>query len=155
MREITDNIKQTIEQKEIFWAYPIALKLQKSCYHLAIQWSGECIQLYLSEFKPNKLSKLNKYIQQALDSQNDLTPLQCNEMSQKIWYLPGREEAQTAIARLWWSIRTFKAGEDLGGIREAGVAVELVLPDVSNHCLLDRYLEIAIRIHEEYESQNE
>ncbi len=34
-------------------------------------------------------------------------------------------------------------------------AVELVLPDISDRRLLDRYLEAAVRICEEYESQNE
>lgn len=37
---------------------------------------------------------------------------------------------------------------------EAISAVELVLPDISDRRLLDRYLEAAVRICEEYESQN-
>lgn len=89
-----------------------------------------------------------------MEEQNVLTPLQSNEIGQKIWYLPEREEVQTAIARLWWSIQAFKAGEEHGGIMEAAMEVELVLPDISNHHLLDQYLEVALRICEEYESQN-
>lgn len=153
-KQIIENVKQTIAQKEILWASPIAFNLQKHHYILTIQWAVECIQIYSSEFKPDKLSKLNKYIQQAMEEQNVLTPLQSNEIGQKIWYLPEREEVQTAIARLWWSIQAFKAGEEHGGIMEAAMAVELVLPDISNHHLLDQYLEVALRICEEYESQN-
>ena len=154
MKQLIENVKQTIAQKQILWAYPIALKLQKYHYSLAIQWAIECIQIYSSEIESDKFSQLNKYIQQALSEPNFLTPLQCNEIGQEIWYLPEREEIQTAIARLWWSIAAFKVGEEHVGIMEAISAVELVLPDISNRRLLDRYLEAAVIIFEEYESQN-
>jgi hypothetical protein len=154
MKQIIENVKQTIAQKEILWAYPIARELQKYHYSLAIQWAIKCIQIYSSEIKSDKPSQLNKYIQQAMDSQNVLTPSQCLEISREIWYLPDREEIQTAIARLWWSIQAFKAGDEHGGVMETTMAVELVLPDISQHRLLDRYLEAAVRICEEYESQN-
>ena len=153
MNQIIDDIRQKITPESILWAYPIALKLQKYHYSLAIQWAGECIQIYSSELKSDKLDQLNKYIQQAMEEPTILTPLQCNEIGQKIWYLPEREEVQTAIARLWWSLQAFKAGEEHGGIMEAISAVELVLPDISNRCLLERYLEAAVRICEEYESK--
>ncbi|NEU78844.1 hypothetical protein [Nostoc sp. UIC 10630] len=153
MKQVIENVKQTIAQKQILWAYPIALKLQKYHYSLAIQWAIECIQIYSSNTKSDKLSQLNKYIQQALSEQNFLTPLRCNEIGREIWYLPEREEIQTAIARLWWSIAAFKVGEEHVGIMEAISTVELVLPDISDHHLLDRYLEAAVIIFEEYESQ--
>ena len=121
---------------------------------MAIQWAIECIQIYSSEIKSDKLFKLNKYIQQAMEEQNVLTPLQCDEISREIWYLPEREEIQTAIARLWGSISAFKDKEEHGGVMETTMAVELVLPDISERRLLERYLEAAVRICEEYESQN-
>ncbi|MEH1852681.1 MAG: hypothetical protein V7L11_13705 [Nostoc sp.] len=148
MKQVIENVKQTIGQKQILWAYPIALKLQKHHYSLAIQWAIECIQIYSSEIESDKLSQLNKYIQQALSEPNFLTPLQCNEIGREIWYLPEREEVQTAIARLWWSIAAFKVGEEHVGIMEAISTVELVLPDISDRRLLDRYLEAAIIIFE-------
>jgi hypothetical protein len=154
MKQIIENVKQTIAQKKILWAYPIALKLQKYHYSLAIKWAIECIQIYSSEIKSDKLSTLNKYIQQAMDEPNVLTPLQCDEISREIWYLPEREEIQTAISRLWGSIAAFKHGEEHVGIMETTSAVELALPDLSNHLLLDRYLEAAVRICEQCESQN-
>lgn len=154
MKQLIENVKQTITEKKILWAYPIANKLQKYHYSLAIQWAIECIQIYSSETKSDKLSQLNKYIQQAMEEQNVLTPSQCLEISKEIWYLPEREEIQTAIARLWGSIAAFKEGEKHGGIMETTAAVELVLPDISDRRLLDRYLEAAVRICEEYESQN-
>jgi hypothetical protein len=154
MKQVIENVKQTIAQKEILWAHPIALKLQKYHYSLATQWAIECIQIYSSEIESDKLSQLNKYIQQALSEPNFLTPLQCNEISREIWYLPEREKIQTAIARLWGSIAAFKDGEDCGGVIETTMAVELVLPDISDRRLLDRYLEAAVIIFEEYESQN-
>lgn len=153
MKQIIENIKQSITQESILWAYPIALKLQKYHYSLAIQWAGKCIQIYSSEFNPDKLSNLNQYIEQAMDSPNVLTPLQCSEIAQTIWYLPERDEVQTAIARLWWCIAAFKAGEEHGGIMEALSAVELLLPDTDNRHLLNRYLQTAVKICEEYESQ--
>ncbi|WP_256090992.1 hypothetical protein [Nostoc sp. KVJ20] len=121
---------------------------------MAIKWAIECIQIYSSEIESDKLSQLNKYIQQALSEPNFLTPLQCNEISREIWYLPEREEIQTAIARLWGSIAAFKDGEDCGGVIETTRAVELILPDISDRHLLDRYLEAAVIIYEKYESQN-
>nr|WP_322721613.1 hypothetical protein [Nostoc sp. ChiQUE02]MDZ8234715.1 hypothetical protein [Nostoc sp. ChiQUE02] len=155
MKQIIENVKQTIAQKEILWAHPIALELQKYHYSLAIQWAIECIQIYSSEIKSDKLSQLNKYIQQAVQEQNILTPSQCDEISREIWYLPEREEIQTAIARLWGSIAAFRDGEEQGGIIETTRTVELLLPDISDRRLLDRYLEAAVRICEEYESQNQ
>jgi hypothetical protein len=154
MREIVDDVKQNITQKRILWAYPIALKLQKYHYSLAIQWAVECIRVYSSEFNPDKLSKLNKYIQQAMDEPNVLTSSECNEISREIWYLPEREEIQTAIANLWGSISAFKDEEEHTGTMYTTAAVELLLPDLSDRRLLDRYLEAAVRIYEEYESQN-
>ncbi|MBW4505499.1 MAG: hypothetical protein KME64_03150 [Scytonematopsis contorta HA4267-MV1] len=154
MKEIIDDVKQTIAQKQIRWAYPILLKLQKCDYHLAIKWAVECIQIYASEFNPDKLSQMNKYIQKAIEEQNVLTPLQCMEIAKELWYSPEREDIQTAVARLWWSIAAFKDGEEDEGAIEATMTVELVLPDISNRSLLDRYLEAALRIYEEYELQN-
>ncbi|MBD2248703.1 hypothetical protein [Nostoc sp. FACHB-888] len=154
MKQIIENVKQTIAQKEILWAHPIALELQKYHYSLAIQWAIECIQIYSSEIKSDKLSQLNKYIQQAVQEQNILTPSQCDEISREIWYLPEREEIQTAIARLWASIAAFRDGEEQGGIIETTRTVELLLPDISDRRLLDRYLEAAVRICEAYKSQN-
>ncbi|HYW21936.1 MAG TPA: hypothetical protein VE956_22030 [Nodularia sp. (in: cyanobacteria)] len=155
MKQLIENVKQTIAGKKILWAYPIANKLQKYHYILAIQWAIECILIYSSETKSYKLSQLNKYIQQAMEEQNFLTPSQCLEISGEIWYLPEREEIQTAIARFWASIAAFKEGEEHGGIMETTAAVELVLPDISDRRLLNRYLETAVRIFEEYESQNQ
>jgi hypothetical protein len=159
MKQIIEQVKQTIGQKKILWAYPIANKLQKYRYTLAIKWAIECIQIYSSEIKSDKFSQLYKYIQQLTEEQNVLTPSQCLEISGEIWYLPEREEIQTAIARLWGSISAFKDGEEdgevHGGVMETTAAVELVLPDISDHHLLDRYLEAAVRICEEYSSQNQ
>ncbi|MBZ8178522.1 hypothetical protein G3T18_00185 [Oscillatoria salina IIICB1] len=146
--------KERIKQNSFLWAYPIALALQKSPYFLAIQWLIECLQIYLYEFKSPRISELNKYIQQARDLSNILTFLQCNEIAQEIWYLSGRDEIQTAIARLWWSISAFNNGKEHGGIMEVVAAIELILPDTSNCLLLDRYLQVAVKIYEEYESQN-
>ncbi|MEA5604670.1 hypothetical protein [Nostoc sp. UHCC 0252] len=154
MKQLIENVKQTITKKKILWAYPVANRLQKYHYSLAIHWAVECIQIYASEMKSDKLLQLNKYIQQALEEQNVLTSSQCFEMSREIWYLPEREEIQTAIARLWGSIAAFKEGEEHGGVMETTMAVELLLPDISDLRLLERYLEAAVRIYEEYESQN-
>ncbi|MEM9926311.1 MAG: hypothetical protein AAF915_21595 [Cyanobacteria bacterium P01_D01_bin.50] len=152
MKEILEHVKQTIVQKQILWAYPIVLKLQQNHYSLAIQWVIECIQIYSSEIKSDNFSKLNKYIQQVIDLQNVLTTLQCNEISRELWYDPQREEIQTAIARLWWSIGSFKIAQERDGIIQAVMAVELLLPDISNYRLLNRYLEAAIGISEKYQS---
>lgn len=38
MKEIIENVKQTIVQKKILWAHSIAQKLQQYHYSLAIQW---------------------------------------------------------------------------------------------------------------------
>lgn len=155
MKEIIENIKQTIAQKRyIMWAYPIVLKLQKYHYNLAIKWAIECIQIYSFEIKPNNLCKLHKYIHKAKEEQNILTPLQCDEIAKELWYSPERDDYQTAIARLWWSIYAFKNEDEYGGIMEAVSAVELLLFDTYNQHVLDKFLEAAIRICEEYELQN-
>lgn len=152
MRQTIENIKQNIDRKSILWAYPIALKLQKYHYSLTIRWALECLQIYSSEFKPDNLSNLSKYIQQATEEQDILTSLQCDEISREIWYLPGRDVYQTAIARLWWSIGAFKDGDEHGGTMEAISTVELLLFERFDRHLLDRFLQAAIRIYEEYKA---
>jgi hypothetical protein len=91
-----------------------------------------------------------------LERSNILTPLQWDKISREIWDLPEREEIQTAIARLWGSISAFKDGEEYGGVIEITMAVELVLPNISDLYLLDKYLDAAVKICicEEHESQN-
>ena len=87
-------------------------------------------------------------------NKNALTSCECGEIAKKLWYSPEREDAQTAIARIWWSIQAFKDGEEIGGVIEVEMAVELSLPDTENQLLLDRYLKIAHRIYREYELKN-
>ncbi|MBD2301742.1 hypothetical protein [Nostoc sp. FACHB-190] len=154
MKQIIEDVKQTIAQKKILWAYPIVQELQKYHYSLAIKWGMECIKIYSVDIKSDKFSKLDKYVQQAIEEVNFLTSLQCYEVGQEIWYLPEREEIQTAIARLWWSIEAFKNEEEHLGRMETTAAVELVLSHISDYHLLVQYLEAAVRIYEEYKSQN-
>ena len=87
-------------------------------------------------------------------NQNALTSCECDEIAKKLWYSPEREDAQTAIARIWWSIQAFKDGEEIGGVIEVDMAVELSLPDTENQLLLDRYLKIAHRRFREYVLKN-
>ena len=152
MKQIIKNVKQTIAQKKIMWAYPIALELQKHHYSLAIQWAVKCIQIYSSEIESDKFSELNIFIQQARNSKDVLTCSQCLEISKEIWYLPGREEIQTAISQLWGSIAAFQDGDKHVGVMQTIAAVGLVLPDISDDALLDQYMKAAVRIYEEYES---
>ncbi|MDY6940302.1 MAG: hypothetical protein SWY16_21940 [Cyanobacteriota bacterium] len=76
------------------------------------------------------------------------------KLVEKYGISPRREEVKTAISRVWGSIGAFKAGEEHFGIMEVIMAVELLLPDLSDRHLLNRYLDAAIRIFEEYEAQN-
>ncbi|MGB3694447.1 MAG: hypothetical protein WBG70_22840 [Spirulinaceae cyanobacterium] len=154
MKEIIENVRQIMAEKKLTWAYPIALKLQEYDYNLAIQWAIECLQIYSSEIKSDQLSRLDKYVQQAMDSQNALTSSQCREISREIWYLPGREEIQTAVSQLWGAISEFKYGEEQVGAMYSSASVELALPNESDYDLLEQYLESAVRICDEYQSQN-
>ncbi|MBW4603134.1 MAG: hypothetical protein KME29_27140 [Calothrix sp. FI2-JRJ7] len=153
MKQLIDNIKHNITPQSFRWAYPIALELQKHHNSLPIQWAVECIQIYASEFQPNKLSQLGKYIQQAIEEQDTLSAVQCGEIGTEIWYWgTQRDDFQTALARLWWSISAFKDGEELSGITEAESTVELLF-DTLNRGLVEQFLEAALRICEEYELQ--
>ncbi|MEL6461795.1 MAG: hypothetical protein AAFQ91_26780 [Cyanobacteria bacterium J06621_15] len=153
--ETIDDIKQNIAPFSFRWAYPIALELQKNDYRLAIRWAVECVEMFTLEYEPNNFPKLEKYLKQAMEesNQNALTSLECGEIAKKLWYSPEREDAQTAIARIWWSIQAFKDGHEIDGVIEVEMAVELSLPDTENQLLLDRYLESALRIYRDYEFQ--
>jgi hypothetical protein len=157
IKQVIENIKRTIEEKEIILLYPIAHKLQANHCESVIEWAIECIQIYSSETKVNDSSMIDKYIRQLrdsqIDSQNIFTSALCENISQEVWSLPDREEIQTAISRLWWSIARFKNGDDELGILEASRSVELLVPYISEHQLLDRYLEAALIIYEKYSSQ--
>ena len=154
MEEIINKVWQYIDEDQMSWAYLIVIELNKYHHNLAIKWAVKCIQICLSESKLLKSTELSDYIQQALNSQNILTVSQYDENARKIWDLPERDEIKTAIARLWWAIAAFKAGEERDGIMETTMAVELVLSDTSNHRLLNQYLETAVRICEEHKSKN-
>lgn len=153
MKEIIEDVKTTIQSKQILWSYPIISKLYKYRYSLSIQWVLECLQIYSAEIESKKLSELSEYIDLLIASENILTFSDCNKIGQEIWYLPARDEIQTSIARLWWSIASFKSQEEKLGIMECMSAVELLLPDVSNQLLLERYLEAALNIYKIYKSQ--
>ncbi|MEM6404546.1 MAG: hypothetical protein AAF757_30705 [Cyanobacteria bacterium P01_D01_bin.116] len=150
-----DDVKQNIAEK-IRWAYPISLKLQEYDYRLAVRWAIECVKIFTFEYESRNFPKLGKYLQQAIEELNKsaLTSSECGEIAKKLWYSPEREDAQTAIARIWWSIQFFRDAHEIDGVIEVGMAAELSLPDLSNRSLLDRYLEIALRIYQEYELQN-
>ncbi|MBV6626089.1 MAG: hypothetical protein KI793_24670 [Rivularia sp. (in: Bacteria)] len=151
-----DDIKENIAAFEFRWAYPIALELQKYDYRLAVKWAVECVEIFTVECESNNFAKLEKYLQQATEelNQNALTSCECTQIAKRLWYSSQREDAQTAIARIWWSIQAFKDGEEIGGVTEVEMAVELSLPDGDNHLLLDRYLKIAQRIYRKYEASN-
>jgi hypothetical protein len=154
IKQIISKVKQSVTQKSVLWPYPIALRLQKLHYSLTIQWVAECIQIYFSELGNSKFAELNKYIQQVLGSQESLTASQCDETARKIWYLPERDNVQTAVARLWWILWHYKMGRDHFVVMETTMAIMLLLPEKSSHLLLDRYLEAAVRIYEEYNLAN-
>lgn len=143
IREIVTNIKQTGIDSNALWAYPVASELKKYSYKLVLEWAIECIQIYLSQFKPSNSIKLAKYVQQIIDLEVLLSPSQCDEMGEKVWNSPGRDDIQSAIAYLWWMISQFKLGEDCGVV-ETAMAIGLLLPDTSDDDLLNKYLEAAI-----------
>ncbi|MCJ8282795.1 MAG: hypothetical protein MJK14_24045 [Rivularia sp. ALOHA_DT_140] len=147
---LINDIKQNIADK-FRWSYPIAKKLQKYDYRLAVRFAVECVEVFTLEYESRNLPKLEKYLEQAIEelNQNDLTSCECNEIAKKLWYSPEREDAQTAIARIWWSIANFKDKEEIDGIIEIEMAVSISLPDIRNHPLLDRYLEIAQKIYQD------
>ena len=155
MEEIINDIKQNIEEK-IFWSYPITKKLQECDYSLVVRWAVECVEIFASEYELRNFYKIDEYLTRILEelNQNNLNRDECREIYKEVWYSPWREDAQTAVTHLWWSIANFKDGEEIEAAKSAGIAVEVVLPDVKNHLLLDRYLNIAQRILTEHQSQN-
>jgi len=123
---------------------------------LVVRWAVECVEIFTSEYEPHNLAKIDEFLQQIVEelNQNNLTSDKCREICKEVWYSPWREDAQTAVTHLWWSMANFKDGEEIEAAKSAGVAVEVVLPDEKNHLLLDRYLKIAQRILTEHQSQN-
>lgn len=154
MEEIIEDVRRNITPKTFFWACPVAFELQKYDYSLAIRWAVECIKIYGREFNQSKFEVLSKYIQQV-DERDNLTCEQCLEICREIWYLPEREDLQTAVSHLWGALGR-KYGEEDGKYRarEIGLVVEVLLPDVSNRDLLDRYLGVALLIYQEYKACN-
>ncbi len=144
IRQIVTNIKQTGIDSNALWAYPIASELKKHSYKLVLEWAIECIQIYLSQFKPLNSIKLAKHTQQIIDLEISLSPSQCDEMGKKIWNSPERDDIQSALAYLWWIISQFKLGEAHSGVMETAMAIGLLLPNTSDDDLLDKYLEAAI-----------
>ena len=138
----------------MFWACPIAFKLQRQNLSLNILWGAKCIQIYLSKVGDPRLDKFNKYVQQALDFSENLTDLECDQIGRKVWDLPGgRNNVQNSIALLWWLLGRYKRNEN-PSILETNAMVTLLLPDVFNRNFLERYLEVAGKIYEEYELKN-
>lgn len=140
------------KSKEILWAVPVVSELNQLDCSLLIRWGGECIKIYLSEFGHPKLDELEKYLKDAIDSGDSYTPSECVDMARKIWYLKGvREEVQTSLSNLWAVIGDCKSGQP--SILMASNVVTLLLPKLSNHDLLNRYLNAAVSIHKEYKAR--
>ncbi|MDJ0725994.1 MAG: hypothetical protein QNJ38_12850 [Prochloraceae cyanobacterium] len=153
-QEVINKIKQNKNQENShFGCEIIARELIKKDRNLGIQWVSKCIQSYLFEFKPSNYIELNNYVQQALDSQKVLTGSQYKEIGLKIWYMMGRDNAQTAVSRLWWAIAEFKLGEDDHGMRDLGASVDLLLFDRDRFDFerFDRYMTEAVKIYQQYE----
>lgn len=105
----------------------------------------------MSEFDHPKHYELEKYLKEAMDSWDSYTPSQCINISREIWYLKGgRDEVQTSLSHLWVVARDCPLGQVC--ILIANNVVTLLLPELSHHDLLDKYLKAAISIHEEYNS---
>ncbi|VEP17512.1 conserved hypothetical protein [Hyella patelloides LEGE 07179] len=168
MKEATDKTRKYLEQSEacLFWSLSIIRELCKHDHNLAIQWAAECIRIRLSECEPEQITKLDKYIQQALDEQN-ISVSECVEIGRTIWYLkPGRNRSQTAVARLWWALGDFSADNKDRGIREINSAIWLVSTEdelvsldrlkrryINNYRLSELYIEAALKIYNEYQAK--
>jgi hypothetical protein len=156
MKQSIEEVKQILNQKGYIMLYPIASELLKINYKAIVEWSIECMKIYMSESKVDDRLKIDNYIQQLLSSQVDLqnifTSALCKKIGMEIWNSSGREEIQVAISRLWSSISEFKDGRYIdSGIFYASVSVELLLPDnISDRQLLNRYLDTALLIDEKF-----
>lgn len=168
MNELIERTRQYLATSEdgVFWSLFIARELSKNYHSLAIQWAAECIRIRLAESEPSQIIKLDKYIQQALDSQ-DISASECNNIARKIWYLkPGRDRIQTAVARLWWALGDVGTKNKDYGVREIASAVWLVSVDnkfvsldrinlrfIVNYRLSELYIEAALKIYNEYQAK--
>lgn len=158
MEKALDKVKEFIDKGYPHWAYPIASELQKQDNSLAIQWIANCLRIRIKQSPSPHFTKLEDYIQQALDSQNLLTCLEYyEEMARKIWYSPDREEIQTAVSRLWWAIGLLKEGRDYHhrAIQETSAAINLALGDENNIELRNQFIEEATKIYDRYKSQKQ
>jgi hypothetical protein len=150
MKKTIGYARKNIERNNCLWAHPIAVKLQLHHHNLAVEWAIQCIKIYSEKMKPGNYYGLDIFVEKAVEEQNhnNLSASECSDIGQEIWNLTGRDEFQTAIARLWWSIANFKDSHEDNGIMEVISVVDLLLPDKS-HYLLDAYLKSAIKISEE------
>lgn len=154
LKQIINEIKQgKYKEDSYLWSNLIVGELIKKDYNLAVQWVSKCIQSYLFNFKPSRYIELNDYVQQALDSQKVLNASQYQEIGLKIWNLTDRENAQTAVSRLWCAIAAFKLGYDDAARRELAVSVFLLFSDKFDFNRFDLYITKARKIYEEYESE--
>jgi hypothetical protein len=160
LKQAINKVRSRIEcYDKLFWALPIVSELEKLNIDLMIQWLAKCLQIYLSEFGHSKFAEFNKYVEKALNSSEKLTALQCQKISQEIWYLPERDNIQISLSHLWSLLSSKKLGYNGSKITQANLAVTKLIPEAFNDNLCSRsdlfnkYLDAALEIYEEYQSK--
>lgn len=148
VKKAIQDTRERISSKNTIWAYPIIIELCSNHYTLVIKWIIECIKIYSFEFNSIRISEFEQYIQKALASLNALSSCETKDICREIWYHSDRDEIQTSLSRLWGAIAACKDGDERGGIAELNMAVELLLPDLNNNKLLEKYVESALMIYE-------
>lgn len=82
MKEVIDKTKQYLKTSKdpLFWSLYIIRELCNYNFNLAIKWVAECIRICFSECETEQVTRLDKYIQQALDVQK-ISASECNEIA--------------------------------------------------------------------------
>lgn len=167
MKEAIDRTRKYLKTSEnpLFWSIYIVRELCNNHHILAIKWAAECIRICLFKSELPKITELEKYIQQALDSQ-DISASECFKISRKIWDLkPGRDCIQTSTSGLWAAIGDYKRDNKpsimliASTVYSVSTEDELVTLDplkrrsINNYRLSELYIETALKIYNEYKAK--
>jgi hypothetical protein len=129
---VSEMLRAIDRQDPPLWPLPLIDDLDSRRRGDAITWAIAVVESQLSRFgSPESLSTRQEWIAGLrLSTTADPASEDLDRISREIWYDKGtRDEAQTAIARLYDALACYSRGDDAGYRKSLAMAVMVIASD--------------------------
>jgi hypothetical protein len=142
--KLVEEAREKFRLGDPAWPTALVADLETADASAAYRWGLECLNLAVAELRPGRSAQLDTDLRELVVLEADAT-VRSEELlkrSEEIWYRPGRDLGQTAVARLFAAVAHLKDGEVKGYQREVGWAIKVACDDPhSGPALVEAFLE--------------